>query len=251
MAIAFIMSLGLVSQVYAQSGSDDRDDDSNKIELRGDVKAGLKIGDDSKRGWEDSDHSPKVFGTVTAISGNTITITSKGGTATTIYTVDAANAEIEKAGKSVTLSSIVVGTSILVEGTINGTAIVAKEIKFGNGDNKDLNPMLEGNGQPIIGGKVTAVSGSTITVTNKSNVVYTVDLANAKIVKSGKTAVIADVVVGDTVLVQGTINGTSVVATSVIDQGVSKDTNGDNNDNGKKKGFFRKFGNWFSRIFGF
>lgn len=248
LALALIMSAGLASQVYAQSGSDDRDDDSNKIELKGEVRGGLKMDDDYKRGWEYGDHSPKVFGTVTAISGNTITITNKGGAATTTYTVDATNAKIEKAGDSVALSSIVVGSSILVEGTINGSSIVAKEIKFGNRDDKNLNPMLEGNGQPIIGGKVTAVSGSTITVTTKSNIAYTVNLANAKIVKGGNTAVMADVVVGDTVLVQGTINGTSVVATSVIDQEVSKNTN---SDNGKKKGFFRKFGGWFSRIFGF
>lgn len=249
-ALALIMSVSLASQVYAQSGSDDRDNDSNKIELKGDIRAGLKS-DDSKWDWNKGDHNPRVFGTVTAVSGSTITITSKGlglNASSVTYTIDATNAKIEKSGESVTISSIVVGSSIFVEGTINGTSIVAKEIKFGKGDDKNLNPMLEGKGQPIIGGKVTLVSGSTITVTNKSNVAYTVDLTNAKIVKNSKTAVIADVVVGDTVLVQGTINGQTVVAASVIDQGVSNNPNG---DNGKHKGFFRKIGGWFSRIFGF
>ncbi len=244
-ALALVMSAGLVSQVYAQSGYGDRDEDSNKIELKGDVRGGLRINGDL---WGDSDHDPKVLGTVTVVSGNTITITSKGGTATTTYTVDATNAKIEKNGSASTIANILVGDMILVEGTINGTTIVAKEIKTLKKDDKNPNPILEGNGQPIIGGKVTLVSGSTVTITNKSNTTYTVDLTNAKIVKAGKNAVIADVVVGDTVLVQGTINGTSVIATSVVDQGVSSNPNG---NNGKHKGFFRKIGGWFSRIFGF
>jgi len=242
-ALALIMSMGLATQVSADSnkrGDDDRGE-SNRIELRGEFN----------NEFRSDDHDPKVFGTVTAVNGNTITITSKGlglNAIATTYTVDATNAKIEKAGESTTISSIVVGASILVEGTINGTSIVATEIKFGKGDDKNLNPMLEGNGQPIIGGKVTAISGSTITVTNKSNIIYTVDLVNAKIVKAGKTALVADILVGDTVLVQGTINGQAVVAASVIDQGTINNPNG---DNGKKKGFFKRFGGWFSRIFGF
>ena len=78
---------------------------------------------------------------------------------------------------------------------------------------------------------------------------YTVDVINAKITKAGKVATQADIVVGDTILVQGTINGTVVSAVSVIDQGT---LSGDaaHPDNGKKVGFFRKIGNFFSRMFG-
>ena len=42
-------------------------------------------------------------------------------------------------------------------------------------------PMMTGNGQPIIGGKVTAVNGNSLTVTNASNVTYTVDVTSAKV----------------------------------------------------------------------
>ena len=52
---------------------------------------------------------------------------------------------------------------------------------------------------------------------------YTVDATNAKVMKSATsgvkptTATIADIQVGDTVMVQGTVSGTSVTATSIFD----------------------------------
>lgn len=261
-ALALIVSAGFATQAFAEQGKGKEGINlSNKIELRGDVKSGINRGEDSDRDddkkgedsngrWGNSDHSPRVFGTVTVVSGNTITITSKSSTnVITTYTIDATNAKIEKNGVKGTIGSILVGDMISVEGTINGTAITAVEIKDGKRNVKSPDFMLQSNGQPIIGGKVTAVNGSIVTVTNKSNVAYTVDITNAKIVKNNKTALVVDVVVGDNILAQGTINGQAVVATTVIDQGNM--INNPNGDNGKHKGFFRRFGGWFSSLFGF
>jgi hypothetical protein len=127
--------------------------------------------------------------------------------------------------------------------------VVATSIKDGKGKSGDQNTILEGNGQPIVGGVVTAVSGSTITIKNKSNIIYTIDTTNAKINKAGKAITTSDVVVGDTILAQGTINGTSVIAVSIIDQ--SNTTNNKNGDNGNHRGFFRRMGDFFSHMFGF
>ncbi len=78
-------------------------------------------------------------------------------------------------------------------------------------------------GNQGVTGTVSAVSGTTFTVTDSKNVAYTVDASNAKIMKHSTTntgpvtATMSDIVVGDTVGVRGTISGTSVVATEVID----------------------------------
>ena len=44
-----------------------------------------------------------------------------------------------------------------------------------------------GNGQPIVGGAVTAVSGDTITITNTAGVTYTIDATSASFTKGGVT----------------------------------------------------------------
>lgn len=210
-----------------------------------------------------------VFGTVTAINGNTITLQSKGmgnpssasGQATTTFTIDASNAAIKKDNASSTVSSIAVGDSIFAQGTISGTSVTATEINDGKvtarvGNMQDEFAQLEGNGQPIIGGKVTAVNGNTITITNKSNVSYTVDATSAKLTKTGKAITASSIAVNDQILVQGTINGTSVTATTIIDGGanaVLPDTaNAHAQANAQAHvGVFAKIGSFFKHLFGF
>lgn len=65
-------------------------------------------------------------GTVTAISGTTITISSRGKNATT-YTVDASKA-IFMGSKIKSISGIQVGDRLVALGTIDGTGITAKII---------------------------------------------------------------------------------------------------------------------------
>lgn len=65
-------------------------------------------------------------------------------------------------------------------------------------------------------GTVTAVSGNTITVTGKNGTTYTVDAGSAAITKN-MTVTAADIKVGDTLMAQGTLTGTSVAATVIHD----------------------------------
>ena len=212
---------------------------------------------------------PGVFGTVTAISGNIITVnstrrtnpsttnsTSTVATTATTYTVDATNAKITKNNVAGTISSVIVGDTISAQGTLTGTNLVATTIRDGvmmkqvgdtNGQpDKNQTSPITGNGQPIVAGTVSTISGSTLTITNKSNVVYTVDATNAKIAQGANTITISGLTVGDMVVVQGTVNGTSVVATSVIDQKIAATTTTQPN-----KGFFGSIGSFFSHLFGF
>jgi len=196
--------------------------------------------------------APGVRGTVTAISGDTITVSSKGfgqSATTTTYTVDATNATVTKSGAASSVSAIAVGDTIMVQGTVSGTSVTATKINDGvmaggkSGSNGST-AIPAGNGQPIIGGTVTAVNGDTITITNKGNTSYTIDVTNATITKDGTASNASSIAVGDTVLAQGTVNGTSVTAVSLTD---SASTTGSSSTT--HTGFFGMIGAFFSKLF--
>ncbi len=193
--------------------------------------------------------------------------TSAAGRTTTTYTVDAGNATVMKAGVISAVSAIAVGDTISAQGTLTGTNVVATSIRDGvmpRGQNDEgkaggsagananagIN-LVAGNGQPIVGGAITAISGNTLTVTNKSNVTYTVDATSAKFLQGSTTIAVSGVKVGDQVVVQGTVNGTSVTASTVIDQAKPAGASTSAGNNGKHLGFFGNIGSFFAHLFGF
>lgn len=213
-----------------------------------------------------------VMGTVASVSGNTITVTQKAGpqsTTSTTYTVDATNAKIDKSGATGTISSIAVGDTVMVEGTVTGTNVVATTIHDGvpqgigmGGQHGMQNaaPVIQGNGQPVVAGSITAINGSVLTITNKSNITYTVDTTNAKIAVKNVLSTISGLTVGDSVIVQGAVNGTSIAASSVTDNGTmhAVATSTANTVGGAPKahggfmgGFFGGIGDFFHGLFGF
>lgn len=217
------------------------------------------------------DRVPGVFGKVTAISGSTLTVTSQRGRGNddsnsanpVSYTVNAASATVTKNGSASSLSGIAVEDMVMVEGSVSGTTVNATAIRDGlpqNDKNRggEINPIIQGNGQPVIAGNVVTISGNTLTITNKSNVTYTVDATNAKIQKGNAISSVSNIATGDSVMVQGTVNGNSVTASSVIDQGqapsANAQTTGNNgSDNAAKPhpGFFGGIGQFFAHLFGF
>lgn len=214
---------------------------------------------------------PFIVGTVSVVRGNTITVLGRTGLgktviATTSYTVDVTNAKVTKGNATSTISNIAVGDMVAVQGTITGTNVVATMIRdgvaggpgmgFGRGGPggpgktaTSTNSIIAGNGEPVIAGTISTISGSTISITNKSNVVYTVDATNAKILQGKNTVTVSTLKIGDTVVVQGMVNGTSIVATSVMDQ--TKPANSGNGNNNPHPGFFTGIGQFFMHIFGF
>lgn len=65
-------------------------------------------------------------------------------------------------------------------------------------------------------GTVSAVNGSSITLTGKDGTTYTVDAGSASITKD-MTVSVSDIKVGDTLMAHGTVSGTSVTATNIHD----------------------------------
>lgn len=198
---------------------------------------------------------PGVFGTVASISGTTLAVTSKGfgpNAAAATYTVDASSATVTKDGAASSVAAIAVGDTVGVQGTVSGTSVAATAIRDGVEGPGSRTPVITGNGEPVVGGAVTAVSGTTLTITNKSNVTYTIDASSATVQKGNATSSIAGVVIGDNVVVQGTVNGTAVTATSVIDQGSAASAGTSRGDtNGPVGGFLGAIGGIFHRLFGF
>lgn len=208
--------------------------------------------------WRIAQHArPGVFGTVASVNGTTLTVTSKVGpnnSAGSTYTIDASNATITKNGASAFVSNIVIGDTVMIQGTVSGSNVTATTIRDGTPQQRTPkpkpNPIIQGDGQPIVAGNVTTISDMTLTITNKSNIVYTIDASNAKIEKGNATSSLSNVVVGDSVIVQGTINGTSVIASSIIDQS-NAPSNSTNSVPKSHEGFFGGVFNFFKHLFGF
>jgi hypothetical protein len=72
---------------------------------------------------------------------------------------------------------------------------------------------------PGIAGKVTAIDGTNITVQGARNgaTSYNVNASNATVRKNNATSSVSAIVVGDTIMVRGTVSGTSVTATNIFD----------------------------------
>ena len=160
----------------------------------------------------------------------------------------------------------------MVMGPVSGTTVTANRIMDGlppmgerknedkqdkqkEGDEKNDAPVFTGNGQPVVAGSVTSIAGSVVTITNKSNVTFTIDTTNAKIEKTGAAATISDIAVGDMIVAQGAVNGSNVTASTVMDQGVkpaevSTPTTQPQNPPARK-GVFGAIGGFFGKIFGF
>src|SRR5665213_381106 len=85
-------------------------------------------------------------------------------------------------------------------------------------------PWTTGQGLRGVIGIVSVVNGTTLTVLvpnagNTATTTYSVDASSAKILKGTPPAAasIADIAVGDKVIVQGTVTGTAVVAKNIVD----------------------------------
>ncbi len=231
------------------------------------------------RGASGQGMRPGIFGTVVSVNGYTLTVNGRGpgaNQATTTYTVNATNATVVKNNATSTIAVVLVGDTVSVRGTVTGTNMVATSIRDGvmvrgpgyvgpggtrmpgaNGQ-PTQNPIIKGNGQPVVAGTVATVNGNSLTITTSSNVTYTIDATNATVAKGNVASTISGITVGDYVVVQGTVAGQAVVASSVIDQPAhpitgngSGNTPGNGESRGQGGGVFGSIGQFFKHLFGF
>ena len=205
---------------------------------------------------------PGIMGAVSAVSGNTLTVSGRGlgrnaASSTETYTVNAANARVVRNGSTSSVSAITVGDKVFVRGTVSGTSVTAALIRDGaakpekGGDRpSQISSLIQGNGQPIIAGTISAISGGTVTVGTKSGISYNVAASGAKIVEGKNQTTLSGLAVADTVIVQGSVNGTQVTASSIIVQKAVAQ-NGSASLSRKPAGLFGRIGQFFLHLFGF
>jgi hypothetical protein len=157
---------------------------------------------------------PAVVGTVTNISGSTITLTAKNGT---VYTVDAASAKITKNNSPIQIANIAIGDTLAIIGNTNGTNISATNIIDGI-----LKPTGEFKANRF-SGQITAISGSSFTIESKGFRLKTSDSQNVNtdskttFTKNGVAATFADLAIGERVVVTGTLDSANkvIIATNI------------------------------------
>lgn len=213
---------------------------------------------------------PAVFGLVTGINGTSLTVESRGfgkNTATTTYSVNASGAIVIKNNATSSLSSIALNDRIIVEGTVSGTSVTATTIRDGipmmmrgRGPDNQGNggtgqtPLFKGNGEPVVAGTVSAVTGNSLSITTSSNTSYTIDATNATVKKDNATSSVSAIATNDYVVVQGTVNGSSVIASTILDNQphpASGNGNGPGPKGGQGGGVFGAIGSFFKHLFGF
>lgn len=199
--------IGLGNNAELKARWDD-DKDAAK-EFRNELKADIKSRwhderkDDHDDDDGDDDKRHALRGTVSAISGTTLTLLVSDGTT---YTVNAANASV----KGGTVADIDVGDSVVISGSVDGTAVVAGSIL----DLTLLKELAAERMSHFTAGVVTNVSGSVFTIDPRGDKdVTTVTTDGSTIFKvNGQTATSGALAVGSKVFLVGTTTATSTSA---------------------------------------
>ena len=171
---------------------------------------------------------PMTTGTIKAIDGSTLTVTTSSG-ATTVTT---SSSTVVTRTTAATLATIAKGDQVVVMGTTSGSKIAARQIverdsatsgTAGSSGGAPPGGAAGAGGAPPggaggpgappgggagaqgrpIDGTVTKVDGSTITVKGSDGTTYTVSTSSSTRVAAEKTATVASLEAGDTVSVMG------------------------------------------------
>lgn len=156
-----------------------------------------------------------TVGQVTAVATGSLTIKTATGEVYTVTTTDAAIRRAEDK-TTATTAPIAVGETVYVIGIKNSTSIVASLIIVGK--TKDaIKPTTEEKRQGYFG-VVTAKTDTTLTILSANNVSYTVTLASgAEIwINKIKQTSLSGFVVGDNVMLQGTLSGNTISAKKIV-----------------------------------
>lgn len=209
--VALAMFTSSASVAFATNDGDKRNDTTIKGSIT--LNGGIKVDDKLWDRWKDWSYDPAVVGTVTAKTDTTLTI--KAGNSGTIYVVDASNAKVRRGNDDISFSSISVNDAVVIQGAISGNTIVATSIVTAKAGTV-TKPMP--NDMSGIIGTITATSDTSITIVGKNGTTYTVMTADASIWKDKNSkGGMDDLDVGDSVIIQGKVNGTSVTATNVVE----------------------------------
>lgn len=149
-----------------------------------------------------------ISGTITFVSGSTLTLQGSRGA---VYTINAASASVVgHEGATLSLSALAVNDKVAVKGSLLNNVVIATRIKDkSDATGKPVKPAK--SIRSVSAGIITAINGATVSLTNfgstgSSNV--TTNTATKYFVKGGATSSAA-LTTGSHVLILGTTTATS------------------------------------------
>ncbi|MBM4408589.1 MAG: hypothetical protein FJ038_08335 [Chloroflexi bacterium] len=148
---------------------------------------------------------PSVRGTVTEVTGSSVTVRLPDGTTKTIQTTNTTTYELGR-DEATRDAALVVGNVLRASGTVSGDAFTATDI----------------HAQPAkIGGEVTATTATSITVTDATGASRTINVSSATtyMIRGDDTPSLGDIDVGDRVVAQGTLKADGSLDATQVAQG--------------------------------
>lgn len=143
---------------------------------------------------------PQVLGVVTNVNGSTLALTSFDGSTHTVTV--SSSTRYQKAGRTAASTDVAVGTAIVAEGTSNS-----------DGSLSAVRVTIQ---VPHLEGQVTAVSGTSITISGRDGTTYTVDASNADYVNADGSAASASAVKsGVSITAEGTLSSDGKTLTAL------------------------------------
>lgn len=218
------LSLFAAAPVFADSNKGN--DDNNGVHLgvfaqilrheREDAREDRKDAREFAKKYATSTTAPStkqftITGTITFVSGSTLTVVGSHGAT---YSINAANAAVTgHEGAALSLSSLAVNDKVAVTGTLSGNVIVATKIKDKSDETgKPVKPAK--TIRSVSAGIVTAISGAGVTLSNfgsSGSTNLTTNSATKYYVKGSATSSAA-LTTGAHVLVLGTSTATSTTS---------------------------------------
>lgn len=176
---------------------------------------------------------PSGFGTIASIDGSTLTLEDQSGTTTKVLTSTSTVVTTSSTGS---VSEVKVGDTVMVIGTGSGSQIAATRVVDAgvvSADRADA-ARRDGMGGPPGGGPggaggpggmagtrgvVQSVGDGTLTITSREGSTVTVTTSSSTEITIAETGTVADLQVGDQIMVMGTESDGTITATKIREGG--------------------------------
>jgi len=146
-------------------------------------------------------HRPGVAGTITAISGNSLTVKTMNGQTAQVNVTD--QTQFRKDRQEAKLADFKVGDQIFVRGESAGENAWTAQM-VASGPAGGMGGMREGMGKEFIAGEIKAINGTQLTILRPDNVTQTISVdESTSFKKQGQSVTLADFAVGDHVFGRG------------------------------------------------